>query len=202
MRKWFQDEDLQPTTNQDALQTIINIWAEWTILISWCSHMTWQENSLKWYKKVACHFLQLAMLNSFLVYKKDRGRKRFLEFQHDVISVLLFGTENDQPDIPRKENVVRLTERHFLEQISPTANKRKAQKRCRVCYKKDIRKETYYYCLSCPSQPGLCYYPCFKLYHTKFVYWANTWKTKKTHMKKFLSKTLLQKFMANILPFR
>ena len=132
------------------------------------------RKSLKWYKKLACHFLQLAMLNSFLVYKKDRGRKRFLEFQHDVISVLLFGTENDQPDIPRKENVVRLTERHFLEQISPTANKRKAQKRCRVCYKKDIRKETYYYCLSCPSQPGLCYYPRFKLYHTKFVYWANT----------------------------
>ena len=94
--------------------------------------------------------------------------------QHDVISVLLFGTENDQPDIPREENVVRLTERHFLEQIPPTANKRKAQKRCRVCYKKDIRKETCYYCPSCPSQPGLCYYPCFELYHTKFVYWANT----------------------------
>ena len=71
------------------------------------------RKSLKWYKKLACHFLQLAMLNSFLVYKKDRGRKRFLEFQH-VISVLLFGTENDQPDIPREENVVRLTERHFL----------------------------------------------------------------------------------------
>ena len=89
------------------------------------------RKSLKWYKKLACHFLQLAMLNSFLVYKKDCGRKRFLEFQHDVISVLLFGTENDQPDIPREENVVRLTERHFLEQIPPTANKRKAQKRCR-----------------------------------------------------------------------
>lgn len=93
------------------------------------------RKSLKWYKKLACHFLQLAMLNSFLVYKKDHGQKRFLEFQHDVISVLLFGTENDQPDIPREENVVRLTERHFLEQIPPTANKRKAQKRCRVCYK-------------------------------------------------------------------
>ena len=93
------------------------------------------RKSLKWYKKLACHFLQLAMLNSFLVNKKDRGQKRFLEFQHDVISVLLFGTENDQPDIPRGENVLRLTERHFLEQIPPTANKRKAQKRCRVRYK-------------------------------------------------------------------
>ena len=61
------------------------------------------RKSLKWYKKLACHFLQLAMLNSFLVYKKDCGRKRFLEFQHDVISVLLFGTENDQPDIQERK---------------------------------------------------------------------------------------------------
>ena len=38
------------------------------------------RKSLKWYKKLACHFLQLAMLNSFLVFKKDLGRKRFLEF--------------------------------------------------------------------------------------------------------------------------
>ena len=38
------------------------------------------RKSLKWYKKLACHFLQLAMLNSFLVYKKDHGRKRFWNF--------------------------------------------------------------------------------------------------------------------------
>ena len=133
------------------------------------------RKSLKWYKKLACHFLQLTMLNSFLLFKIDGGRKRLLEFQHDVIAVLLFGRDNDNHlDIPRQENIVRLTERHFLDQIPPTAGKRKAQKRCRVCYKKNIRKETCYYCPSCPRKPGLCYCPCFKIYHAQFVYWANT----------------------------
>lgn len=87
--------------------------------------------SLKWYKKLAIHFLQLAMLNSFLLYKKDGGQKRFLEFQRDVISVLVFGRDNGaHHDIPREENVVRLRERHFLEQIPPTDSKQKPQKRC------------------------------------------------------------------------
>ena len=129
------------------------------------------RKSLKWYKKLALHFLQLAMLNGFLLFKKDGGRKRFLEFQHDVISVLVFGQDNGaHHDIPREENVVRLTERHFVEQIPPTEGKQKAQKRCKVCYKKNIRKETRYYCPSCPSTPGLCYYPCFRIYHTNFEY--------------------------------
>lgn len=84
------------------------------------------RKSLKWYKKLAIHFLQLAMLNSFLLFKKDGGRKHFLEFQHDVISVLVFGQDNEaHHDIPREENVVRLTERHFVEQIPPTDTNRK-----------------------------------------------------------------------------
>ena len=92
------------------------------------------RKSLKWYKKLAIHFLQLAMLNSFLLFKKDGGRKRFLEFQLDVISVLVFDQDNGaHHDIPREENVVRLTERHFVEQIPPTEGKQKAQKRCKVC---------------------------------------------------------------------
>lgn len=92
------------------------------------------RKSLKWYKKLAIHFLQLAILNSFLLFKKDGGRKHFLEFQHDVISVLVFGQDNEaHRDIPREENVVRLTERHFVEQIPPTDSKQKAQKRCKVC---------------------------------------------------------------------
>ena len=31
------------------------------------------RKSLKWYKKLAIHFLQLAMLHSFLLFKKDGG---------------------------------------------------------------------------------------------------------------------------------
>jgi len=45
-----------------------------------------------------------------------------LEFQHDVISVLLFGTEKDQPDIPREQNVFK-TYRKALFGANPTNSK-------------------------------------------------------------------------------
>lgn len=132
------------------------------------------RESLKQYEKLAFH-LQLALLKCFLDFKKNGGQKHFLQFQRDVIAVLVFGRDNDNHfHIPREENVVRLTERHFVDQIPPTAGKRKqrrGEKRCRDCYKKNIKKKSCYYC---PRKPGLCYYFSFKMYPTKFVYWADT----------------------------
>ena len=71
-----------------------------------------------------------ALLKWFLAFKKNGGQKYFLQFQREVIAFLVFGRDNDnQFDIPREENVVRVTERHFVDQIPPTAGKRKAKKR-------------------------------------------------------------------------
>ena len=130
------------------------------------------RKTLKWYKKVAIHFMQLSLLNSFIVYLKDGGRKPFLGFQRKVIAALLFENGNGADlEIPREDNIIRLTERHFLSLVPATASKQKPQKRCRVCYKKEVSKDSHYHCPNCPSNPGLCYFPCFKLYHTKFNYW-------------------------------
>lgn len=134
------------------------------------------HKSLKWYKKVAIHFIQLSMLNSFNIYKRDGGRKAFLGFQHEVIAALLFENGNGADiDIPREENIVRLTKRHFVSPIPETGSKRKLQKRCRVCYKTGVRKDSRHHCACCPRNPGLSYYPCFELYHTKFNYWARNY---------------------------
>lgn len=63
-------------------------------------------------------------------FKKNGGQKHFLQFQRDVIAVLVFGRDNDNHfHIPREENVVRLTERQFVDRIPPTAGKRNAKKR-------------------------------------------------------------------------
>ena len=126
------------------------------------------RKSLKWYKKLAFHLMQLSLLNSFLLYKKDGGRKLLLDFQRNVIASLLF--EENTPDIPQEESIVRLTERHFMAPIPPTENKEKPQKKCRICTKRKIRKESRYHCPSCPSKPGLCYYPCFEIYHTQYQF--------------------------------
>lgn len=80
--------------------------------------------TLKWYKKVAIHFMQLSMLNSFIVYQKDGSQKPFLGFQCEVIAALLFQNGNGTDmEIPREENIIRLTEHHFVAQVPETASK-------------------------------------------------------------------------------
>lgn len=131
------------------------------------------HKTLKWYKKVAIHFMQLSMLNSFIVYQKDGHEKPFLGFQREVIAALLFENGNGADmEIPREENIIQLTERHFVSPVPATASKQKPQKRCKVCYKKGVHKDSHYNCQSCLSNPGLCYFPCFELYHPKFNYWV------------------------------
>ncbi|KAK3725592.1 hypothetical protein RRG08_043010 [Elysia crispata] len=68
------------------------------------------------------------------------------------------------------ENLLRLTGRHFIEQIPATAKER-PQKRCRVCSKKGVRRDVRYHCPDCPSKPGLCLQHCFRAYHTLECYW-------------------------------
>lgn len=99
------------------------------------------RKTLKRYKKLAIHFMQLSMLNSFIVYHKDDGQKPFLGFQCEVIAALIFET-GAYMGIPREEHVKRLTEHHFVSPVPETASKQKPQKRCRVCCKKKVRKDS------------------------------------------------------------
>ena len=58
-------------------------------------------------------------------------KKQFLRFQHEVIAALLFENGNGADiEIPREENITRLTEHHFVSPIPVKASKQKPQKRC------------------------------------------------------------------------
>lgn len=59
----------------------------------------------------------------------------------------------------------RLSERHFPEFIPSTVQKRRPVKRCVLCHKRKIRKESRYMCKDCSV--GLCIVPCFKEFHTE-----------------------------------
>ena len=90
------------------------------------------RKSMKWYKKLLFHLLQVALLNAHVLYSKSAGNQTFLQFSHDVIAdVILSG------DVTSKDSIVRLTERHFPEKLQPSATWSKPQARCRVCYKSD-----------------------------------------------------------------
>ena len=127
------------------------------------------RKSMKWYKKLAFHLLQVALLNAHILYSKSGGDKTFLQFSHDVIADLILS--GDVAPTDKVESVVRLTQRHFPEKLQPSATWTKPQARCRVCYKKGQRRDVTTICPKCPSKPGLCTVPCFELWHTKLWYW-------------------------------
>ncbi|XP_073451049.1 uncharacterized protein [Aquarana catesbeiana] len=71
---------------------------------------------------------------------------------------------------PNPEAASRLHERHFPDILQPTPTQRAPQRRCRVCSKRGMRRDTRYYCPSCPNHPGLCIKNCFRRYHTLVNY--------------------------------
>lgn len=126
------------------------------------------RRSLAWYKKIAIHLLQMALLNAWVVYGKQGGQLNFLKFTLSVVSSLI---SEDVPPNVMDENVMRLTGRHFIHILPPTQAKANTQRRCKVCSAKGLgRRDTRYYCPQCPSNPGLCFENCFEEYHTKADY--------------------------------
>ena len=89
------------------------------------------RKSMKWYKKLATHLIQVSLLNSILLYKKDGERKSPLDFQRSVIASLLF-TENT-PEVPTEEAIACLIEMHFTAPIPSAEKTDKPQKRCKIC---------------------------------------------------------------------
>ena len=117
------------------------------------------RKTLKWYRKLVTHLLQISMLNAFILRNKTEGPTMpFLKFQQKVVASLIFAeVPCETMDIPPQENIMRLTERHFIAKVPSTENKKKAQFRCRVCRARyNKRRDVRFYCPSCPSKPGLC----------------------------------------------
>ena len=55
---------------------------------------------------------------------------------------------------------------HIPSQIPATDKLKYPQRRCIVCSKKNgIKRRVRYYCKTCPEEPALCKYPCFRVYH-------------------------------------
>ncbi|XP_041421552.1 piggyBac transposable element-derived protein 4-like [Xenopus laevis] len=126
-----------------------------------------------WYKKVGIYLIQMALRNSYVVYKAavPGPKLSYYKYQLQIIPALLFGgLEEAVPEMRASDNVARLVGKHFIDTLPPTPGKPRAQKACKVCRKRGIRRDTRYYCPKCPRNPGLCFKPCFEIYHTQLHY--------------------------------
>ena len=97
------------------------------------------RKSCKWTVKVAIHFVEEAVLNSFVLYDKINPNKmRFMNYKLDVIEKVISGVNRQNaPNILLHPAIGR----HFLELIHQSEKKEKPQKRCQICHEKDEGKK-------------------------------------------------------------
>ena len=105
------------------------------------------------------------MFNSFIVYKKYGGEKRFLQFKLNLIQFMLQEGHIDVDISEAGQN--QYVGRHYPELILPTENRDKPPKQCVVCTKDGRRKDSQYPCKVCANYPGLCPALCFERYYEK-----------------------------------
>ncbi|KAG8226314.1 hypothetical protein J437_LFUL018146, partial [Ladona fulva] len=93
---------------------------------------------------------ELMLINSFILYNRYSTKKLSLyDFRLKLISSLL-------PDsLMTIQSSSTLSVSHFPDFLSQVISNRRKQKRCRVCYSKDVRKNVTTYCPDCPDEPGL-----------------------------------------------
>ncbi|XP_056645839.1 piggyBac transposable element-derived protein 4-like [Diorhabda sublineata] len=142
------------------------------------SYYSCPRKTIRWYKKVIFHLLDVAVWNSFYIFKEKTGSQmKYIEYREAIIRSLT-GIDNKRDGktlVQFKRAQIQTNEinnngtQHFPEKISPPENyQRKTYfQRCKQCYKQGIRKETSYCCKNCMSKPALCPAPCFETWHTE-----------------------------------
>ena len=134
-----------------------------------------QRKGVKWYRKIAELFVDAAVYNSYVIYKKlnpDEHHIDHLSYRMKLIEELvMFHLSGSAPHQTGRniagpdQNLLRLVERHFISQLPSTAGKQRAQRRCVRCHKLGVRRDTRFWCNVC--QVSLCLAECFEIYHTQ-----------------------------------
>ena len=120
--------------------------------------------SVKWWKRVFFHLLDLTLVNSHILYKAATSSKMTqLDFRLSVARSLIEGHERPSQchHISAPELPLCLTERAFPE---PIPDGKRAD--CKVCSIRGAGQchQTGYRCKLCHT--ALCLYPRFERYHT------------------------------------
>ncbi|CAG5056292.1 unnamed protein product [Parnassius apollo] len=143
------------------------------------SYYSLNRKSMKWWKKMFFNLVARSLVNAYILYNKSREQRRRLRFSQFLMDSgeQLVETASDAEAGPSHGphavgTSTRLVGRHFIERIPSSEKKEKVARVCKVCAdisKKETgkrgRKETIYYCPDC--NVPLCYYPCFKMFHTQ-----------------------------------
>lgn len=119
------------------------------------SYYHFTRKTIRWYKKLGIHIIQMLLLNSYNLYNQyNIGTTISLyDFRIIVLSKILHK--------PEKLSKSLSIEKHIPSTHEMGGNGRNLRKKCQLCYKNGIRKDSIYYCDACPTKPSLCITTCF-----------------------------------------
>ena len=107
------------------------------------AYYSWSNNTLLWYKKICFHIFEIMIHNGhkmFCKFKNDGDRKMaLLHFRIAVVHHLL------EENFRRESPMVHLLPDEIFFHLAPipaTGTKSKPTRKCRVCTKNLVRKET------------------------------------------------------------
>ena len=137
------------------------------------------RRSIKWYKKLFFHLVDVALLNAFNLYKLHSGKKISMRvFSLRVVRQLvdIYGTPLHKTRIGKKTGAAAAPDRlatadyvkmHHLAKLPATTGRKTGQRKCHVCLhtsrRPKISKKTSTWCPACDV--GLCH-ECFVDYHS------------------------------------
>ena len=121
------------------------------------------RKTVRWYKKVGLHILDIMMYNSYALNVMYGTHKQvtLIKYREHVIKSLIDLHNGNNPEARNRHDF------HYLMPLPPTEKKEKPTKPCVVCSRLKRRKETRYFCGQCHRTPALCIGNCFKDYHLK-----------------------------------
>lgn len=121
-----------------------------------CEHKT-----LRWYKKVIIHIMQICLVNGYLLFnaKNPTNKTTLYKFRMDVMEKLL-----PMPDIIQHSQPPSGGKIHLPANL-PKRGSNTLRKRCKHCYAKNKKRVAVITgCPDCPTFPGLCL-DCFREFH-------------------------------------
>ena len=139
------------------------------------SYYSFLHKSVKWWRKVFFWAMEVAVVNSYIIYKEHMSSHSQRPMQHSQYRRKLVEELADPlrstaiPSGPSHSRGSSSLER--LQRIPHFLEKGKKRRDCCVCSdREESRHLTMFYCKTCTDSPALCPAPCMEIYHTKRKY--------------------------------
>ena len=141
------------------------------------SYYSFLHKSIKWWRKIFFWILEVAVINSYIIYKSlalQRGERPMSHLAFRRKLILSLSEPIRSSVIPRRRSGTRVADN--VERLRPTQHflQKEAKRRdCMVCSNREeggTRHLTRFVCGTCSEKPALCPSGCFEAYHTHRQY--------------------------------